>query len=244
MTNEPPIAKTDLETGPTGALYPTMSESPELRWSFIRRIYSIVAVQLLLTIAVATVVTLYHPIVNFLTTTRGGVVCFLLLFITPIIISWPLYHYRQRHPVNFVLLGIQTVSLAFVVGLACALTSGKMILESAILTTVVVMSLTLYTFWAAKSGSDFKFLGPFLFASLMVLLAFGLIQILYPLGSLSVMIYGCLSAIIFCAYLVYDTDNLIKRYTYDDYIWAAVSLYLDVINVFMAFLTVFSAADG
>ncbi|KAF2595071.1 hypothetical protein F2Q70_00042913 [Brassica cretica] len=36
---------------------------------------------------------------------------------------------------------------------------GKVILESAILTTVVVLSLTVYTLWAAKGGYDFNFLG-------------------------------------------------------------------------------------
>lgn len=64
------------------------------------------------------------------------------------------------------------------------------------------------------------------------------------MGRVSHMIYGGLAAIIFCGYIVYDTDNLIKRYTYDDYIWAAVSLYLDIINLFLALLTVFRAADA
>ncbi|MFS7899126.1 hypothetical protein Hanom_Chr00s045346g01776451 [Helianthus anomalus] len=93
-------------------------------------------------------------------------------------------------------------------------------------------------------GYDFNFLGPFLFGALMVLLVFALIQIFFPLGKLSVMIYGCLAALIFCGYIVYDTDDLIKRYTYDEYIWAAVALYLDIINLFMALLTIFSAADS
>ncbi|BBH10269.1 Bax inhibitor-1 family protein [Prunus dulcis] len=66
----------------------------------------------------------------------------------------------------------------------------------------------------------------------------------FPLGKISVMIYGCLASIIFCGYIVYDTDNLIKRYSYDEYIWAAVSLYLDIINLFLALLTVFRAADS
>lgn len=70
------------------------------------------------------------------------------------------------------------------------------------------------------------------------------LQIFFPLGRISVMIYGCLAAVIFCGYIVYDTDNLIKRYTYDQYIWAAVSLYLDIINLFSALLTIFRAADG
>lgn len=118
-----------------------------------------------------------------------------------------------------------------------------MILEAVILTAVVVISLTLYTFMAAKRGYDFNFLGPFLFGAVLVLIVFSMIQILFPLGKVSMMIYGCLAAIIFCGYIVYDTDNLIKRHTYDEYIWASVSLYLDIINLFTALLTIFRATD-
>ena len=57
------------------------------------------------------------------------------------------------------------------------LETGKVILESVILTAVVVVSLTLYTFWAAKRGHDFNFLGPFLFAAVIVLMVFALIQV-------------------------------------------------------------------
>jgi FtsH-binding integral membrane protein len=57
------------------------------------------------------------------------------------------------------------------------------------------------------------------------------------------MIYGALAALIFSGYIVYDTDNIIKRFTYDEYVWAAVSLYLDVINLFLALLTLFRAGD-
>ena len=41
------------------------------------------------------------------------------------------------------------------------------------------------------------------------------------------MIYGGIASLIFAGYIIYDTDNIIKRYSYDEYIWAAVSLYLD-----------------
>ncbi|OVA05411.1 Bax inhibitor 1-related [Macleaya cordata] len=116
-----------------------------------------------------------------------------------------------------------------------SLSTGKVIQESAILTAVVVISLTLYTFWAARRGYDFNFLGPFLFAAIMVLAVFAIIQIFFPLGRISIMIYGGLASIIFCRYIIYDTDNLIKRYSsYDEYTWAAASLYLDIINLFLS----------
>ncbi|GFP81761.1 bi1-like protein, partial [Phtheirospermum japonicum] len=45
-------------------------------------------------------------------------------------------------------------------------------------------------------------------------------------------IYSGLCVIIYSVYIVYDTDNLIKLNSYDEYIWASISLYLDVVNVF------------
>ncbi|KAL0925851.1 hypothetical protein M5K25_004222 [Dendrobium thyrsiflorum] len=126
----------------------------------------------------------------------------------------------------------------------CSRPDGKVILESVILTAVVVFSLTLYTFWAAKRGHDFSFLAPFLFAAVMILLVFSIIQLFFPLGKISIMIYGGLASLIFCGYIIYDTDNLIKRYAYDEYIWAAVALYLDIINLFLSLLTLFRASDS
>lgn len=75
------IEKTgDLESG-TG----TIGDSPEHQWSFIRKVYSILAFQLLLTVAVATAVFMYHPIATFLTTSVGGRACFILLLLVPFI---------------------------------------------------------------------------------------------------------------------------------------------------------------
>ncbi|OMP05103.1 Bax inhibitor 1-related protein [Corchorus olitorius] len=208
-----------------------MLEPVEMRWAFIRKVYSIVAIQLLATIAVAATVVTVRPVAYFFVSSWAA------------LCSLACYH--RKHPVNYLLLGVYTVSLAFSVGLTCAFsfTSGKVILESVILTAVVVVALTLYTFWAASRGHSFNFLGAFLLGVILVLLVFSLIQIFFPLGRISVMIYGCLASIIFCGYIIYDTDDLIKRYSYDEYILAAISLYLDIINLFLRLLTVLRAAN-
>ncbi|XP_057474990.1 protein LIFEGUARD 2-like [Actinidia eriantha] len=235
--------KADVEWGAAEPLYPMMLESPELRWAFIRKIYSILSIQLLLTVGVAAFVATFRPISAFFTTTGAGLAVYIVLVLMPFIVLWPMYYYHQRHPVNYILLGVFTVSIAFAVGLSCAFTSQKVILEAVILTAGVVVSLTLYTFWAARRGHDFNFLGPFLVGSLFVLILASLIQCFFPLSRSFSVIYGVLASIIFCGYIIYDTDNLIKRHTYDEYIWASVSLYLDIINLFLALLTIFRATD-
>ncbi|XP_047338611.1 protein LIFEGUARD 4-like [Impatiens glandulifera] len=213
--------KNDLESGTSHPLYPNMIESPEFRWAFIRKIYSILVFQLLLTVAVASI-------------WCGR--CIIITNVIPSTFSYWLYSI----PVWLFLLD----SLVLLPKLIYSFFVGKVVLEAAILTSVVVIALTLYTFWAAKRGHDFSFLGPFLFSALLVILVFAFIQIFFPMGKLSLMIYGGLSALVFSGYIIYDTDNIIKRYSYDEYIWASVNLYLDIVNLFLAFLTIFKAADS
>lgn len=233
----------DIEQGygDQPSLYPNINRDENaMRWAFIRKVYIILSLQLILTAVVAGVVAFYHPVSEFLVRTPGLIIAMAFL---PFILLCPLYCYSEKHPINLVLLAFFTASLSLTIGMACAFTKGKVIWEAALLTAVVVISLTLYTFWAARRGHDFSFLGPILFASLIIIIIFALIQIFFPLGRLSYMIYGGIASLIFSGYIIYDTDNLIKRYTYDQYIWASVSLYLDVINLFLSLLTFFRAVE-
>ncbi|XP_062176763.1 BI1-like protein [Alnus glutinosa] len=230
----------DLESGET--LYPGLSYGEnQLRWGFIRKVYGILAAQFVLTTLVSFITVLYTPVNDLL---RGNPGLVLLLMFLPLILLWPMYVYQQKHPLNFIFLGLFTLSLSLTVGVSCANTDGKLVLEALILTSAVVSSLTGYTFWASKKGKDFSYLGPILFTSLFVLILTGFLQMFFPLGSTSVAIYGAMGAIIFSGYIVYDTDNLIKRFTYDEYIWASVTLYLDILNLFLSILRILRQANN
>ncbi|KAI6693294.1 hypothetical protein NL676_021004 [Syzygium grande] len=221
-----------------------MLESPQLRWAFIRKVYAIISAQLLLTAGVASTVFLVKPVSRFVAETYLGLAVYIALLVPSFILIFPFCAYRKGHPVNFVLLGLFTVTNAFSLGLSCAFTEGKIILEAAILMSFVVVAPTSYTLWAVKEGHDFSFLGPFLFASLLAIIVFAVIQIFFPLGKLSTMIFGCLGSIIFASFIIYDTNNLIKYFSYGEYIWAALSIYLDTINFFLNLLDIFEAADS
>jgi FtsH-binding integral membrane protein len=80
--------KRDLENGTTTetrTLYPMMLENPQLRWSFIRKVYSIITFQLLLTIAVASVVVFVPPIAHFFVSSTQGLVLYIVLIFVPFI---------------------------------------------------------------------------------------------------------------------------------------------------------------
>ena len=59
-------------------------------------------------------------------------------------------------------------------------------------------------------------------------------QIFFPLGRVAMTIYGFLATLVFSGFIIFDTHMLLKRHTYNEYVVAAISLYLDVINLFMA----------
>jgi len=83
---------------------------------------------------------------------------------------------------------------------------------------------------------DFSFMGPMLFAGLWAMIMFGFIQMFFHPGPVAQTIYALLGSFLFSAYIVYDVQLLIARLSLDDYIWASITLYLDIINLFLYIL--------
>lgn len=63
-------------------LYPSMEENPQLRWAFIRKVYAILAVQLIATIAVAAFVADHQSIALFFGTTWAGWAIYAVILIS------------------------------------------------------------------------------------------------------------------------------------------------------------------
>lgn len=76
--------KRDVESGER-TLYPSMLENPQLRWSFIRKVYSIITFQLLLTIAAASVVVFVPPVAHFFVGSTHGLILYIVLIFVPFI---------------------------------------------------------------------------------------------------------------------------------------------------------------
>ncbi|KAL6535286.1 hypothetical protein OROMI_026660 [Orobanche minor] len=217
----------DIESDLQGA-------SPHMRWAFIRKVYCLLCIQLLLTFGVSMAMFLSHPVRDFMQTTAGF---WVLLAIAVVAIIYDL------HPCNYVLFFLFTLAMACMVGAACCQRKGENVLLAAGLTIVITVGLTLFTFVAAWRGWDFNFLGPFLFGALLLVTAFSFFRIFFHVGKVGEQVIACIGTLLFSGYIIYDTDNLIKRFNYDQYIEAAVSLYLDIINLFLQLLQLNSASD-
>ena len=103
--------------------------------------------------------------------------------------------------------------------------------------------LTLSTFgvlslYALLSKRDFSAWGSFFFVGLWVLIATSLINIFFPttLGTLWI---AAGTVLVFSGLLVFDTWRIVRsgQYGADDYVPAAVNIYLDLLNLFLAIVS-------
>jgi FtsH-binding integral membrane protein len=101
------------------------------------------------------------------------------------------------------------------------------------LTTFGVLSL-----YAVASKRDFSAWGSFFIMGLWVLIATSLLNIFFPtaLGSLWI---AAGTVVVFSGLLVFDTWRIVRsgQYGPDDYVLAAVNIYLDLLNLFIAIVS-------
>lgn len=109
--------------------------------------------------------------------------------------------------------------------------------QALIITVGVFVGLTLFTF---QTKLDFSGLGPFLFAGLMGLITAGFVQIFMPFSKTLDLVFACIGVLIFSGYILYDTQQIMKRLSIEEHILGALSLYLDFLNLFIYVLRIVS----
>ncbi|HWZ60455.1 MAG TPA: Bax inhibitor-1/YccA family protein [Gemmatimonadaceae bacterium] len=104
--------------------------------------------------------------------------------------------------------------------------------QAGIMTATAFGALTLYAF---VSRRDFSAWGSFFFVGLIVLVVASLLNIFFHSNSLQTVI-AAVGVFIFSGLLVFDTWRIRNTFAPDDYIPAALNLYLDVLNLFLFIL--------
>lgn len=207
----------------------TLVRTGEERATLVRRTYSLVLVTVLVTMVGATFglsqprlmqSVAAHPFLSFLCVlaplllaTRKKTefpmnigLVLLFTFAEGVFISPMLYIYGQRQP--------------GVIGQAAVLTLGAFGI------------LTLYAF---VSRRDFSAWGSFFMVGLWVLIGTMLLNFFLPSAIASLWIASA-TVLVFSGLLIFDTWRLRNVYGPDDYVGAAVQIYLDLLNMFLAVL--------
>lgn len=89
-------------------------------------------------------------------------------------------------------------------------------------------------------------MGGILFVALILLMLFGIVAIFVP-GKTMTLIYSSMGALLFSFYLIYDTQTMMGgthkfAISPEEYIFASLTLYLDIINIFIYILSIIGAS--
>jgi len=209
----------------------TLVRTGEERATLVRRTYSLVLVSVLVTMVGASfglsqpqlmAAVAQHPFIAFFAS------------LAPLLLAT---RKKTEFPMNIGLVLLFNCVMGVIISPALFIygrTQPGLIGQAAVLTIGAFGILTLYAF---VSRRDFSAWGSFLIVGLWVLIGTMLLNFFFQ--NLVVDLWlASVAVLLFSGLLVFDTWRLRNYYGPDEYVGAAVQIYLDLLNMFMAILRV------
>lgn len=206
-------------------------EQGKVRLSFLRRTYALFLVGLFVT-GIGAFLALTNE--TLLTLVLDHMLIALLLQIGLIIGAGVL---RNRAPWNSVVYFAFTLLTGIILApiiLAYTYESGSfgVVIQAFVITASIFIGLSVFVFISRK---DFSFLGGGLMIALFTLIGLGIVNIFLRTEVLG-LFFASLAAIVFSGFILYDTSRLLRYAGQMSPVSAALSLYLDFYNLFLAIL--------
>ncbi|MDT8446005.1 MAG: Bax inhibitor-1 family protein [bacterium] len=214
---------------PVAALVPI-----EERMAFLRKIYGLLAISVFMAAGAAWVTATNE---GFLMTVRNNMLLFFILEIGAIFLT---FWARKKETLGLVALFTFTSLTGVTTAPILLIYTGGSIVNAAILTGLIFVGLSVYTITSKK---DFSFMGGMLTTGLIILVVGGLLNLFLFQSSGMSFLFAAGGAFLFSGFIVYDTFNILNRYPTDEYISATLSLYLDVLNLFLSLLRLIGQRD-
>ena len=210
-----------LQGSQAAPMHAAANATVEERMGFLRKVYGLLFLSLIVATAGGFIGQGLNPALMF------------PLFIVEIALIFFAMAVRRKAGWNlFALFSFAAVS-GLTLGPVSLVYNAGVIQEALVLTVVIFGGLTLYVMF---SGRDFSFLGGFLVAGLIVVIAGSLLNIfLFQSPMAEFMIAGG-GVILFSGFILYDTSNILRNYDVQDYTSATLALYLDILNLFLFLL--------
>ncbi|XP_073694302.1 protein lifeguard 4-like [Garra rufa] len=205
--------------------------SVHIRMDFLRKVYTILSLQIVVTTAVSALFMLCNPIKNFV---HESPVLVLVSAIGSLILLLALAVYRHQHPVNLYLLFGFTLLESLSVATAVSFYEYTIVLQAFVLTSAVFLGLTAYTF---QSKRDFSKLGASLFAGLWILIIASFLRLFFYNDTMELVFAGA-GALLFCGFIIFDTHLLMHKLSPEEHVLASINLYLDIVNLFIYILRI------
>jgi FtsH-binding integral membrane protein len=212
----------------------------DIRKGFIKKVYSILTLQMLIVVAACVLTMLDKKIASFQRKNKEYFYIAMVLSIILLLVLTCFTKIARKVPLNYFLLLIFTGCEAYMVSYACAVTKPKVVLMAASMTAGMVLLLTLY---ACVTDSDYTTFGAYLFAAAMAMLLMGIFY-MFTKNKLVYIILCGLGVLLCSIYIIYDTQLILGNKTNslspEDFILAPLILFVDIVGLFLNMLGIIS----
>ncbi|MEQ2232403.1 hypothetical protein ILYODFUR_010915 [Ilyodon furcidens] len=219
-------------------------DNKSIRRAFIRKVYLVLTAQLMVTFAFVAIFTFVKEVKVFvLRNTWTYFLSYAVFFVSVCVISC-CGNVRRRHPWNLVALSVLTLSMSYMVGTIASFHETESVIMAVGITAVVCFTVVIFSM---QTKYDFTSCYGVLFVCLLVLIFFSILCIFLQNIILQI-VYAGLGALLFTAFLAVDTQLLLGNkelaLSPEEYIFAALNLYTDIINIFLYILAIVGRARG
>ncbi|KAK6327207.1 hypothetical protein J4Q44_G00028520 [Coregonus suidteri] len=209
-----------------------------IRRGFIKKVYLTLMIQLLLTFGIICAFLYWEDLRVWSRNTYWFSYSMMAVVLVLIIALSCCVNLRRKVPLNFIALGLFTIAEGLLLGSVTVFYEADAVMWAVGATALVSLALSVF---AMQSRWDFTLASGGLWVFGWTLISFALLcgimrsQYLY-------IVYACLGTLLFSLYLVMDTQLILggnHKYSIspEEYIFAALNLYLDIISLFTLLLS-------
>uniref|UniRef100_A0A8C1ZYZ5 Zgc:110410 n=1 Tax=Cyprinus carpio TaxID=7962 RepID=A0A8C1ZYZ5_CYPCA len=208
-----------------------------LHVGFIRKVYLTLMVQLLITIGIICAFLYWETLKEWVRGTYWFTYTMMCATFVLIIVLVCCGDIRRKVPLNFIFLALFTITEGFLLGSVVVFYSAEAVLWAVGATALVSLAMSLFSL---QSKWDFTALSGSIWVLCWTLFSFALLCAILRSQYLYIL-YASLGTLIFSVYLVMDTQLILggkHKYSInpEEYIFAALNLYLDIITIFLLLL--------
>lgn len=217
-------------------------QDPVDRRSFVKKVYSTLLLQLVVTFGLVFTFLEVDPIRNYVQA-NGWVWGVSWAFSVAMLLCLAcIQSALYTHPNNIIFLSLFTISFGTSVSSITCFYEATPVLLAIGVTFLIVASLTVF---AVQTQIDFTTKGMYFLVCLLGLVVFGFLLIFFP-SNIAAVVYATIGAVLFSLYIVFDTQLIMGgknrqfELSPEDWVLGALNLYLDIMNLFLFVLQLLS----
>ncbi|CAK6973117.1 protein lifeguard 1 [Scomber scombrus] len=211
-------------------------DDKSVRMGFVRKVFSILTLQLLFTFSVVCVFT-FSTVVK--KAVQENLWVYLSSFIVFAVVAIALScckSFSRRHPWNIVALVVVTLSLSYMVGTIASFHNTTAVVITMGVTIAISFAIIAFS---AQTRYDFTICYGVLLVLAVDVIMFGFFCTFYY-SYIADVAYGCLGALLYSLFLMIDCQLMMGMMSYrlnpEEYINAALMIYLDIVLIFLYLL--------